>query len=74
VNGLVESLTHLARDPELADSLGNRGREAFLAQHEKDVCCARWSEMLGELCGQAQPVPSALAGSATMPPLVSGSY
>jgi glycosyltransferase involved in cell wall biosynthesis len=49
--GLVKILTRLAGDPELVRELGERGREAFLTSHEKDVCCARWAEMLSDLCG-----------------------
>jgi colanic acid biosynthesis glycosyl transferase WcaI len=74
VNALVESLTHLASDPELAGRLGDRGREAFLAQHEKDVCCARWSALLGELCGATRPATNAFADATAVPPQMSGSY
>ena len=34
--GLVEALTRLADDPELVEQMGQRGRAAFLAHHEKD--------------------------------------
>jgi len=48
-NALVEALTALAADPEQADELGRKGRQAFLAQHEKDHCCAQWAAMIGDL-------------------------
>ncbi|HEV3163161.1 MAG TPA: glycosyltransferase family 4 protein [Isosphaeraceae bacterium] len=51
VESVLESLTKLAADPELVARLGARGRSAFLAHHEKDVCCARWSGLIGELVG-----------------------
>jgi glycosyltransferase involved in cell wall biosynthesis len=46
---LVEALTILAEDPELVRAMGRRGRAAFLAHHEKTLCCARWSAALAEL-------------------------
>ena len=48
-DGLVEALTNLIADPEHAAELGRRGRLAFLAQHEKDHCCARWAAMIDDL-------------------------
>ncbi|HEV3121915.1 MAG TPA: hypothetical protein VGY53_08440, partial [Isosphaeraceae bacterium] len=51
VTGLVEALTHLAADTESAEQMGARGRTAFLGEFERDVCCDRWSSLLGELVG-----------------------
>ena len=55
--GLVEALTALADDPERAGLLGERGRAAFLFQHEKGPCCAHWNRAIGDLI--ATPRPSA---------------
>jgi len=52
VDGLVKALRRLAASPDLAGKLGERGRTAFLAEHEKDVCCAQWNRLLGELVGR----------------------
>jgi colanic acid biosynthesis glycosyl transferase WcaI len=49
VDGLVESLMRLADDPGLVQQMGDRGRAAFLETHEKDLCCARWNEVIAEL-------------------------
>src|SRR5262249_5774983 len=49
--GLVDALTHLAADPDLAEQMGARGRSAFLAEFDKDVCCDFWSGLLKELVG-----------------------
>jgi glycosyltransferase involved in cell wall biosynthesis len=50
--GLVEALTRLAADPELAEQMGRRGRAAFLAHHEKTLCCARWNAAIADLLAQ----------------------
>ncbi len=55
VKGLVEGLSRLAGDPDLVRQMGARGRAAFLATHEKDYCCARWNEMIGELITTPRP-------------------
>ncbi len=56
---LVEAIATLAADPEHAAELGHRGREAFLAEHEKDGCCAQWAAMVGDLLeGPTQAIPS----------------
>ncbi len=47
--GLVEALTRLADDPELLDQMGRRGHAAFLAHHEKTLCCARWNAAIADL-------------------------
>jgi glycosyltransferase involved in cell wall biosynthesis len=48
---VVEAIERLAADPELAQEQGERGLSAFVAEHERDACCARWCWMLGELVG-----------------------
>jgi colanic acid biosynthesis glycosyl transferase WcaI len=63
-DGLVEALTTLIDDPEIARSMGQRGREAFLASHERSLCCSLWSDALGDLL--ATPSRS-LAPSNRMP-------
>jgi glycosyltransferase involved in cell wall biosynthesis len=65
VDGLVEALTKLAADPESAQAMGDRGREAFLAEHERASCCARWSALIGDVLAAApasyrpRPAPAA---------------
>jgi colanic acid biosynthesis glycosyl transferase WcaI len=62
IDGLVEALSHLAADPELAEMMGARGRSAFLAEFDKDVCCMRWNALFADLVGSpgaAWPAPAA---------------
>jgi colanic acid biosynthesis glycosyl transferase WcaI len=49
VDGLVSELERFAADPGLGQALGEQGRAAFLARHEKDGCCDSWASMLAEL-------------------------
>ncbi len=49
VDGLVAALTHLAGDPTLARRMGERGRSAFLAGHERRLCCGQWRDLLAEV-------------------------
>jgi colanic acid biosynthesis glycosyl transferase WcaI len=59
---LVEALTTLAADPELAGQLGARGRAAFLAEHEKDGCCSQWATLVAELFdGPPSVIPAPIA-------------
>ncbi len=58
-DGLVEALTTLAADPDHARNLGDRGRAAFLARHEKDHCCAEWAAMIVDLLGEPERPPTA---------------
>jgi glycosyltransferase involved in cell wall biosynthesis len=55
VDGLVDALTGLAADPDRVDEMGQLGRSAFLALHEKTTCCARWSEVIGDLIPAPRP-------------------
>ncbi|QDV33626.1 glycosyltransferase family 4 protein [Tautonia plasticadhaerens] len=52
---LVRAIEHLAADPGAAAEMGRKGREAFLAEFERDGCCDRWAELMGELAGDRRP-------------------
>jgi peroxiredoxin len=56
--GLVEALLRLADDRELAAQMGRHGRAAFLAQHEKTLCCARWNAAVADLLADRSPSPA----------------
>jgi glycosyltransferase involved in cell wall biosynthesis/peroxiredoxin len=56
--GLVEALGRLADDPERVAQMGRRGRAAFLAQHEKALCCARWNAAVADLLADRSPSPA----------------
>lgn len=43
---LVEILLRLKNDPDQRASMGRRARELFLDQYEREICCARWAELL----------------------------
>ena len=43
VDGLVEALDRLAAEPRDRAAMGERGRAAFLAGHERGPCCAHWT-------------------------------
>ena len=38
--------------PAADEEMGRRGRNAFLALHEKDHCCSEWASMIGELLAE----------------------
>jgi colanic acid biosynthesis glycosyl transferase WcaI len=60
--GLIEALTTLATEPDYAAELGRKGRQAFLAHHEKDHCCAEWAAMINDLLeGPPSPIPAPIA-------------
>lgn len=67
VDGLVEAITLLADDHEVAESMGVRGREAFLAIHEKDACCLQWSLLIRDLLGIPRPSQPATIEPARRP-------
>jgi hypothetical protein len=51
---LVEAVTRLAKDPELAARLGRAGRERIAARHDYDALALRYAELLaGRLPGEA---------------------
>ncbi len=57
--GVAGAITALAADPGLRVSMGRRGREAFLARHEKGPCCSEWASMIRDLLAeQADPIPA----------------
>jgi glycosyltransferase involved in cell wall biosynthesis len=58
--GLTDALTGLAGDPDQVERMGRAGREAFLKHHEKDRCCARWGDVIGDLVAEprANPLPA----------------
>jgi colanic acid biosynthesis glycosyl transferase WcaI len=61
-DGLVEALVLLAGEPETARSMGERGRAAFLAGHERGPCCAHWTQVIGDLAdGPRHVVPAPLS-------------
>jgi colanic acid biosynthesis glycosyl transferase WcaI len=62
-DGLVEAIEQLADDPEAARALGQRGREAFLDEHEREVCCALWAYAIAGLVGE---VPAAAPVTVTV--------
>lgn len=47
--GLVEAIETLAADPLRAKAMGERGRDAFLADHERETCCSRWDHLMTQL-------------------------
>jgi colanic acid biosynthesis glycosyl transferase WcaI len=47
-DGLVTALLHLASNSSLARRMGEKGRTAFLTNHERRLCCARWCELIDE--------------------------
>jgi glycosyltransferase involved in cell wall biosynthesis len=58
--GLAAALECLAQDPEQVEQMGRRGRAAFLVHHEKDSCCARWDDAIGDLFSERHRHPAAV--------------
>lgn len=53
--GVVEALTRLAADLNLARQMGQKGRIAFLASHERNLCCYQWIELMRDLVRRPAP-------------------
>lgn len=64
---LVEAIEGLAADPSLAAEMGEKGRAAFLADYERDGCCASWGWMLAELLGEPESAALPLPAPAPAP-------
>ena len=64
---LAQAIERLVANPALGAELGRRGRDAFLAHHERDGCCAAWASLIA---GRLDPVtasPSVAAAPAPAP-------
>jgi glycosyltransferase involved in cell wall biosynthesis len=72
VDCLVEAIERLAGDAETAREMGERGRAAFLAHHEREECCACWSRTLGDLITTPQPAAAASVSRAIVPNTAGG--
>jgi glycosyltransferase involved in cell wall biosynthesis len=55
VESLVDGLLHLATDREAAERMGQRGRSAFVDGFEREACCARWNDLIGDLLTATRP-------------------
>lgn len=63
-DGVVDALRKLADDPATCQDLGERARQAFVDQYEREHRCAQWSDLFAELFGPRRagaPAPPALA-------------
>lgn len=72
-DGLVEAITRLIDEPETAETMGRRGREAFLTTHERERCCASWSEAIDDLLTAHAPRPVGAGGRQETPARVTAS-
>jgi glycosyltransferase involved in cell wall biosynthesis len=45
-DGVVSALSKLAADRNLGRQMGQKGRLAFLAAHERNLCCYQWLEVI----------------------------
>jgi glycosyltransferase involved in cell wall biosynthesis len=52
---LVDAIERLSAEPETAETMGRKGRASFLAEYERDGCCDRWADLIGELVGNRRP-------------------
>src|SRR5262249_38236684 len=70
-DGVVAALTKLAADMNLASQMGQKGRIAFLAAHERNLCCYQWLEVIRNLLAQprtaARPMPLSRLSTAMVP-------
>ena len=51
---LADVLAGMAADPAAAAAAVAAAREAFLAEYEREVCCATWSDLLSEQAGRPE--------------------
>jgi glycosyltransferase involved in cell wall biosynthesis len=56
VEGVVGAILKLAGDLTLARQMGQKGRIAFLANHEQNLCCYQWLELMRNLVTRPRPV------------------
>ncbi|MGC8644156.1 MAG: glycosyltransferase family 4 protein, partial [Isosphaeraceae bacterium] len=70
-DGVVEAITRLSADLNLARQMGQKGRIALLASHERSLCCYQWIELLRDLLRRPAPVlkpaPALRLGTAMVP-------
>jgi glycosyltransferase involved in cell wall biosynthesis len=67
-DGVVSALKKLSGDLNLARQMGEKGRMAFLANHERNLCCYQWLELVRGLLSKPRPVTRP-APAAVMPRL-----
>lgn len=69
--GVVQALTRLASDLNLARQMGHKGRIAFLAGHERNLCCYQWVDLMRDLLRRpstaAAPQAAPRLGAALVP-------
>jgi glycosyltransferase involved in cell wall biosynthesis len=53
VEGVVAALSKLAADRNLGRQMGQKGRMAFLANHERNLCCYQWLEVIRGLVARS---------------------
>jgi glycosyltransferase involved in cell wall biosynthesis len=68
VDGVVAALLKLSADLNLARQMGQKGRMAFLAGHEQNLCCYQWLELVRNLFDRPRPMARPVAA----PPPLSG--
>jgi glycosyltransferase involved in cell wall biosynthesis len=61
VDSLVVAIEELAADHGRLAAFGERARDAFQEQFEREECCALWAQALGELLG-ATPTVAVVPG------------
>jgi colanic acid biosynthesis glycosyl transferase WcaI len=47
-DGLVAAIVRIASNTSLARRMGERGRSAFLTNHERKLCCSLWCELMDQ--------------------------